>query len=151
MQRHIYAMAGGAVFAAGLALSISLASAAIGITVAVDLRDATTGGQTGMTVRASAVSVKSGAIVFRAVNRSASLVHEMLVVKLAKPGQMLPYDAKHDKIDEEKVKSLGEVSELEPGKDGTLQVKLAPGVYALLCNQPGHYKAGMAATLTVVR
>ena len=44
---------------------------------------------------------------------------------------------------------LGEVSELDPGKSGTLTLKLDPGTYMLFCNIPGHYMAGMWTTVTV--
>jgi len=43
----------------------------------------------------------------------------------------------------------GEVPELDPGKSGTLSVSLQPGTYLLLCNQPGHYEAGMWTVFTV--
>ena len=34
---------------------------------------------------------------------------------------------------------LGEVSELDPGKSGTLTLTIKPGKYLLVCNVPGHY------------
>lgn len=128
--------------------AVASASKAISVALADRSVDATLNG---MKIQASAASVKAGEVVFQVANRSSALVHEMLVVRLDKPGQVLPYDTKEDKIDEDKIKSMGEVSELEPGKDGMLTVKLAPGVYALLCNQPGHYHAGMVTNLTVIR
>ncbi len=45
--------------------------------------------------------------------------------------------------------ALGEVADLEPGKDGTLTVSLPAGKYVLLCNLPGHFAGGMYATLDV--
>ena len=62
----------------------------------------------------------------------------------------LPYDAKEDKVVEESIHSLGEVSEIKPGGHGTLALQLKPGSYLLLCNQPGHYHAGMYSTLAVI-
>jgi uncharacterized cupredoxin-like copper-binding protein len=38
---------------------------------------------------------------------------------------------------------------MKPGAAKTLALNLAPGHYALVCNLPGHYKAGMYADLTV--
>ena len=118
--------------------------------VSVELNDAATNAKlAGMQVRPSQTKVRAGLVSFAVTNRSTTLVHEMLVIRLDRPGQSLPYDAKEDKIIEERTQDLGEVSELDPGKSGTLQVMLTPGVYALLCNQPGHYHAGMTAMLTV--
>jgi uncharacterized cupredoxin-like copper-binding protein len=47
------------------------------------------------------------------------------------------------------VKTLGEVSDLDPGKEGKLTINLKPGEYLLFCNMKGHYQAGMLAHLTV--
>jgi uncharacterized cupredoxin-like copper-binding protein len=49
------------------------------------------------------------------------------------------------------VHSLGEISELKPGARGKLTLNLKAGTYLLLCNQPGHYKAGMSTKLVVER
>ena len=135
-----------------VAMSAPFAMAAMNSGVTVDLKDASVGGSlTGMQIIPSQTAMKAGEIAFSVTNRSATLVHEMIVVKLDKQGEMLPYDVNEDKVDEDRIKSLGEVSELDPGKTGTLRVKLAPGVYALLCNQRGHYHAGMVTAITVTR
>ncbi len=134
-----------AVVAAGLA-----AIAATGRVVVVDLADTTSTPPRGsMAVIASTLRVKAGDVTFRVANRSSTLVHEMLVVPLAGTPQPLPYDAASDRLDEARLTSVGEIPELDPGKGGQLRVRLAPGLYALLCNQPGHYNAGMTATLNV--
>ncbi|WP_281408400.1 hypothetical protein [Mesorhizobium sp. B2-3-14] len=41
------------------------------------------------------------------------------------------------------------MSELDPGKSGTLIVDLKPVKYLLICNVPGHYGAGMSPEFTV--
>ena len=58
-------------------------------------------------------------------------------------GKAVPYDEQKGLIDEDAAGHLGEVSELEPGKSGALRLDLKPGRYALICNVPGHYVAGM--------
>jgi uncharacterized cupredoxin-like copper-binding protein len=73
----------------------------------------------------------------------------MILVQLDRADQALPYDATENKVIEEKIHVLGEVPELDPGKSGSLKLTLAPGTYALLCNQPGHFHAGMMTVLTV--
>jgi uncharacterized cupredoxin-like copper-binding protein len=73
----------------------------------------------------------------------------MLVIKADKSGKSPPYDSKEKRIPEDKVADLGEVSELDPGKSGTLTLDLTPGTYLLVSNQPAHFRAGMKATLIV--
>jgi uncharacterized cupredoxin-like copper-binding protein len=54
-----------------------------------------------------------------------------------------------DRVDEESMTSMGEVSELDAGKNGTLTVSLAAGHYVLICNIAGHYRQGMHVDFTV--
>lgn len=96
-------------------------------------------------------SVPAGKITFHALNQSTDLVHELLVVR-PKRGQTaltLPYDGKKAEVVESRVDRVGEISDLRPGASGTVTLDLKPGSYILLCNQPGHYKAGMQTTLSV--
>ena len=50
---------------------------------------------------------------------------------------------------EKKIQHLGEISDLKPGAAGAITLSLKPGSYVLICNQSGHYKAGMVANLLV--
>jgi uncharacterized cupredoxin-like copper-binding protein len=101
-----------------------------------------------MKMAADKADLKAGMVTFNVSNRADSASqHEMIVVKLtpeeiANPDS-LPYDDKSATFDEEQVNDRGEVSELDPGKSGSLSVELTPGTYMLVCNVPGHYKAGM--------
>jgi uncharacterized cupredoxin-like copper-binding protein len=54
-----------------------------------------------------------------------------------------------NRVIEKRVHSLGEISDLAPGKTGKLTLNLKAGTYILFCNQPGHYKDGMVAKLIV--
>ena len=118
--------------------------------VHVDLMDPSTGPQvTSMTIKADAQSVKAGPVVFDVSNNSRKLVHEMIVVKVARPNSSLPYDQKTNRVIESKIRDLGEASDLEPGQKKTLRLVLKPGNYLLICNQPDHYKSGMRADLLV--
>jgi uncharacterized cupredoxin-like copper-binding protein len=89
-----------------------------------------------------------GRVTFEAVNESKALKHEVLVVRERGTGE-LPIDTQHDRVNEHAVRRLGEIAELAPGKTGKLTLNLGPGTYLLLCNEPGHYKDGMVATLVV--
>ena len=109
------------------------------------------GGKMGVDV--SAAPVHAGEVTFHVHNASTAMEHEMLVIRLnaqqiAHPDQ-LPYEQAAARFNEEAVKDLGEVAELEPGASGSLSVMLKPGTYELVCNVAGHYKAGLFTTITV--
>jgi uncharacterized cupredoxin-like copper-binding protein len=121
-------------------------------TVNVSLEDASEGGNlAGMKMTATPNSVKAGPVTIHATNKSQALVHEVIVVRPPSNGAALPYDEKDGKVIEERIKDLGEVSDLPPGKSGSLSVRLTPGTYLLICNQPNHYKAGMWTKLTATK
>ena len=119
-------------------------------TVNVTLEDASGGGNlSGMKMTATPDSVTAGRVTIHAVNKSQALVHEVIVVLPPANGAPLPYDDKEGRVIEKRIKDLGEVSDLPSGKSGSLTVRLVPGNYLLICNQPNHYKAGMRTKLTV--
>lgn len=94
-------------------------------------------------------TVKAGRVTLQAVNASKSLVHEVLVV--AYTTKPLPIDAKQARVNEKRIHSLGEISDLRPGKSGKLTLNLRPGTYLLFCNEPGHFQDGMQTKLTVTQ
>jgi uncharacterized cupredoxin-like copper-binding protein len=121
-------------------------------TVNIALEDASEGGNlSGMKMTATPDSVKACRVTIHATNKSKTLVHESIVVLPPANGAPLPYDDKEGRVIEKRIKDLGEVSDLPPGKSGSLTVRLAPGNYLLICNQPNHYKAGMWTKLTVTQ
>ena len=121
-------------------------------TVNVTLEDASEGGNlSGMKMTATPDSVKAGRVTIHASNKSQALVHEVIVVLPPSSGAPLPYDDKEGRVIEKRIKDLGEVSDLPQGKSGSLTLRLVPGNYLLICNQPNHYKAGMWTKLTVTQ
>jgi uncharacterized cupredoxin-like copper-binding protein len=121
-------------------------------TVNVTLEDASEGGNlSGMKMTATPDSVRAGRVRFHATKKSQALVHEVIVLLTPANGAPLPYDDKEGRVIEKRIKDLGEVSDLPPGKSGSLTVRLVPGNYLLICNQPNHYKAGMWTKLTVTQ
>ena len=102
-----------------------------------------------MGIKADKKSVPAGKVTFNVSNNSKETVHEMLVSPIASEDAVLPFVGNENRVDEEKSGDLGEVSELDPGKSGSLTLDLKPGFYILFCNVPGHYMAGMWTTLKV--
>jgi len=102
-----------------------------------------------MTLKLEPASVKAGATTFIVTNAAVSEEHEMIVVRLKSPDQQIPLNTSKHRVDEAKLKSLGEVSDLKPGASGEMTAKLKAGTYLVFCNLKGHYEAGMAAKLTV--
>jgi uncharacterized cupredoxin-like copper-binding protein len=102
-----------------------------------------------MSVLASPATVPAGEVSFEVTNKSADLIHEMILIRLSDPAKALPFLTDESRVDEEAAGHLGEVAELDPGKSGALTMTLEPGTYMLLCNVPGHYMAGMWTTITV--
>jgi len=104
-----------------------------------------------MSIAASPATAKAGVVTFKVTNNSKDTIHEMIVMYLADPSLPLPYLDDEKRVDEDKAGDKGEVSELDPGKTGSLTVNLKAGSYLLICNVPGHFAAGMWTTFTVTK
>lgn len=142
----------GPAFAAPTIVNVSLNNQSITTDLPADLGMAMPGADMSkavMSVTAVPNSVKAGEVSFVATNNSTDYVHEMLLIKIKDPKAQLPYVPADFRVDEEAAGHMGEVSELDPGKSGTLTLTLDPGTYMLFCNIPGHYMAGMWTTVTV--
>lgn len=78
------------------------------------------------------------------VRNVGQLPHEFVVIKTDKSanalgtGQRVPEDG-----------NVGETGDVQTGASKTLKISLKPGHYALICNLPGHYSAGMHTDFTV--
>jgi uncharacterized cupredoxin-like copper-binding protein len=126
-----------------LLLMRSIVSIAAPVPVSVELYD--------FGIRLSPQTVAAGEVVFTVRNVSKNTVHEMIVAATFLAPDQLPYEARSNRVEEKKLRSLGEVSDLPPGASGHLTLRMKPGTYVLLCNEPGHYKAGMVRVFTVTR
>lgn len=101
-----------------------------------------------MLITADQKTVPAGEVTFQVSNDSKQLVHEMIVSAIGDTTKPLPYLENENRADEDNAGDLGEVSELDPGKGGSLTITLKPGTYLLYCNVPGHYMSGMWTTIT---
>jgi uncharacterized cupredoxin-like copper-binding protein len=104
-----------------------------------------------MELKLETSSVRAGRVVFDVKNDAQSQQHEVIIAKLKDRSQAVAAAPGNDRVDEKKLRTLGEVSDLDPGKAGKLSINLKPGEYLLFCNMKGHYKAGMLAHLTVMK
>jgi uncharacterized cupredoxin-like copper-binding protein len=102
-----------------------------------------------MGIKLSRDRVPVGPVTFNVTNSSKDTVHEMIVVPVDDSKKTLPYIAAENRIDEDAAGHLGEVSELDPGKSGSLTLDLKPGIYMVLCNVPTHFMGGMWKLFTV--
>ena len=114
----------------------------LGMGMGADMTKAT------MFLKADPGTVRAGEVTFLVANDSKAVVHEMILAAIADPTKAMPYIENENRVDEDRAGDLGEVSELEPGKSGSLTVTLKPGTYLLYCNIPGHYLAGMWTVIT---
>jgi uncharacterized cupredoxin-like copper-binding protein len=104
-----------------------------------------------MKIDLSKAVIKAGIVELVVTNAAIGTDHEMVLVKLANKDTPLVVDPKTHRIDEKKLKSMGEVAGLKAGQTGKLKVKLAPGEYILVCNHASHFELGMATHLTVTK
>lgn len=138
--------------AIGLLALVCAATASAATVVKVSLQDPSTGPRvTAMHIALDRDSVPAGRVTFRATNESKDQVHELIVVRTDSAQASLPYDEKKAEVIEKRIHHLGEVSDLKPGRSGSLTLSLRPGSYLLICNEPGHYKAGMSTPFTVTK
>jgi uncharacterized cupredoxin-like copper-binding protein len=147
-MKTIIARTGGTALLALVLLNSS--SAATNSVINITLEDASTGsGMADMRITVDQDSIKAGRVIFQAVNRSHTLVHEVIVVPAPAKGAALPYSDKKARVIESRIRSLGEIADLKPGASGKLTLNLKPGHYLLICNEPGHFKAGMTLPFVV--
>ncbi len=102
-----------------------------------------------MSIIASNKFAVRGKVTFAVTNLSKTMIHEMIVAPIKDENTALPYIDAENRVDEDKAADLGEVSELDPGKTGSLTLDMKPGKYILYCNVPAHYAMGMWTILEV--
>jgi uncharacterized cupredoxin-like copper-binding protein len=96
-------------------------------------------------------TVPAGPVIFAVTNAARATEHEIQVIKDNPAHASLPTNTAGNRVLEERVAKIGEVSELRPGAQRTKRFTLKPGRYLLICNVPGHYTMGMTAMLTVAQ
>jgi uncharacterized cupredoxin-like copper-binding protein len=100
---------------------------------------------TEMKITGGASTVAAGKVTF-AVTNAGTVAHEMVVLKTPTAAGKLATSSS-GRADESG--NVGETGDMQVGATKTLTLNLKPGHYALICNLPGHYTAGMYTDLTV--
>src|SRR4051794_10692931 len=95
------------------------------------------------TVAPAPAAGQAGNVTFR-VHNAGAVSHEFVVVRTNKPAAGLLKGSEANEAG-----NVGEIGGLKPGATKTLRLDLKAGHYALLCNLPGHYRAGQRADFVV--
>lgn len=94
-------------------------------------------------------SVPAGIVNFT-VKNAGTTTHEVVVIKSdAAIDSIAPDPDEAGKVSEEN--SVGESGDMDAGTTKTFSLTLDPGKYILICNEPGHYMAGMRIAFTVTK
>ncbi len=101
-----------------------------------------------MTMTPDQTVVYGGPVVF-AVTNAGKVEHELVILNTNVPADQLPMDTEEPTRVSE-VMDIGETGDMAPGSFSGLWITLKPGIYQVVCNEPGHFGAGMHFTLTVL-
>ena len=93
------------------------------------------------------VSVPAGKVAITAPNKG-KVEHELVLLKTDVDPSKLKTE-KDGEVNEDAYTGPGEIPDVESGDTGKTTLNLKPGTYAMICNVPGHYKAGMYGRVTV--
>ena len=99
-------------------------------------------------IQVSSNTLPAGSITFHITNTSGSEQHEFVIIRTDLTADQLPLDADGN-VAEDQLSSPGEKGDITAGQAGDLTLSLPAGRYMFICNQPGHYKAGMHTVFTV--
>ena len=94
-------------------------------------------------INPSTTALQPGKVEFD-VKNTGKMAHEFVVIDTSKPAAKL---GKGSRVPEHG--NIGETGNLKPGQAKTIVLNLRKGHYAVICNDPGHYMAGMHKDVTV--
>ncbi|MCG5076929.1 hypothetical protein [Paraburkholderia tagetis] len=94
-------------------------------------------------------TIPAGPVEFTITNESRALKHEFMILPWSSASTALPYDQKAQQVNEARLGDLQGVEDLNPRETVTARLVLKPGRYIAFCNEPGHYRDAMRATLVV--
>lgn len=89
--------------------------------------------------------VAPGKVTF-AVRNVGKVDHELVVLRTNRPAKRLFLESHGDVYE---VGRIGKISPIDASSTKSLTLTLIPGHYALICNLPGHYRAGQYSDFAV--
>ncbi len=102
---------------------------------------------TDMKISLDRTSIPAGTITF-VVKNTGAIEHELVVLETSTAQDKIAMDMDEEgKMDE--TGNVGETGDMNIGETKTFTVTLPAGHYVLICNEVGHYAAGMHMTFTV--
>ena len=102
---------------------------------------------TEMKIALDRTSIPAGPITF-VVKNSGTVEHELVVIQTDLAEDKLAPDVEEPgKVDE--TGNVGETGEVKVGESKTFTITIPAGHYVIMCNEVGHYAAGMHLTFTV--
>jgi uncharacterized cupredoxin-like copper-binding protein len=102
---------------------------------------------TDMKISLDRTSVPAGTITF-VVKNTGAIEHELVVLQTNTAQDKIGMDMDEEgKMDE--TGNVGETGDMNIGETKTFTITLPAGHYVLMCNEIGHYAAGMHMTFTV--
>ncbi|HEY8758777.1 MAG TPA: sulfocyanin-like copper-binding protein [Candidatus Limnocylindria bacterium] len=121
------------------ALVVGCSAAAKGGTVNATLTE--------MKIVLDRTSLPAGPVTF-VVKNNGTMEHELVVIQTDLAEDKLPPDVEEPgKVDE--TGNVGETGEVKVGESKTFTITIPAGHYVIMCNEVGHYAAGMHLTFTV--
>ena len=94
-------------------------------------------------IKPATTSLKAGKTEFKVTNKGKT-AHEFVVLDTGKKASALGHGMRVPETGH-----VGETGNVAPGTSKTLVLNLRKGHYAVICNDPGHYMAGMHKDLYV--
>ena len=138
-MRNVKVMTMLATLAVAAALVVSCSAAAKGGTVNATLTE--------MKIVLDRTSIPAGPITF-VVKNNGTMEHELVVIQTDLAEDKLPPDVEEPgKVDE--TGNVGETGEVKPGESKSFNITIPAGHYVIMCNEVGHYAAGMHLTFAV--
>lgn len=93
------------------------------------------------------LTVHAGKVTITAPNIG-HVEHELVLLQTNTDPSKLKTEADGE-ANEDAYSGPGEIPDVEAGSTKSVTLTLKPGTYAMICNVPGHYKAGMYGRITV--
>lgn len=132
---------------AGIVLTAAMTATACGGGASAEPTTIVTATSTEKAIQLDRASAPAGVVTFKVVNADKN-VHSLVLLKTDVPHDKIGVDAK-DVSRPDKTGELRETGEVPGGQTKEFSVKLAPGNYVLVCNEPAHYAVGMHVPFTV--